>query len=194
MNGNDSLTYVFKSPEEKLAVEITFHIGHLIMSWAICESLFFGMFICLVGGKDSQSAELIWLSNNSTRARIDQLTGLCVTRKLPQLLSDEIHDHVKTFKAITSVRNRYCHAYYAVDPITYTLTHVEFAKVSHKSERLSFQTKSADKALLNELENTIAIANKLNETLWPTLIKLKNELGAQNIILPEPFPEHLMPK
>ena len=112
-------------------------LGRFIADWANCESSFSWIFSRVIGA-DIIKSDIIWLSINSTAARMDLLcTLLKIEPKLTPTTRVEIENCVKEFRVVTELRNYYCHAVYVTDD-DMNLTSVDkwrLAKLGHAGRR-----------------------------------------------------------
>jgi hypothetical protein len=173
--------------------QITFCIGSLITEWAGCEATFMTMFRCLIDRADD-TAQLIWLSFNSTRSRCDMLLRACHTAGLDKTLIGDIEAAISQFKGLSATRNFYCHAYYVAGPETYDettgsskLERIEGATLLNDERVFSLSEKFPTRATVNEIKDAVERCAVLNRRSIKILLRVRAQTKAQHVSLPS-FP------
>jgi len=171
--------------------QIAFCIGNLVMAWANCESMFYGIFSCIAGKAGTDNAAILWLGTKSTKARVDIALQLIESSEVKDELKAEISHFAKEFDGITRTRNFFCHAYYKVDTVTLALSEAEAFAYDPRLKRYASNSRELSKATINELSDTIRRTVILNRDLWKPFLALRDQLNADHVPLPEPLPEFL---
>ena len=108
-------------------------LGRFIGDWSNSESSFSWIFSRVLGAEIIKS-DVIWLSINSTAARMDLLQTLIKTEpKITAATKAKIEKCIAEFRVVSDLRNYYCHAIYMTDD-DLNLTSVDkwrLAKPSH---------------------------------------------------------------
>lgn len=160
-------------------------VGGLVMEWATCENLMFAMFRCLIGNKFNDMPHLIWFSMQNMKARVDMVRHGARVAELSEPLLVEIDRVAGLFEGVTKTRNWYCHAYYGGNPETNELTHIEGVRIVSDETIFRHELKKADRATLNELADAVRRCRLLAQQMWPVLLQLRKEIGAEHVVLPD---------
>lgn len=176
-----------------LGDQLAFCIGNLVMAWANCESMFYGIFACVVGKAGTDNAAILWLGTKSTKARVDMTLQLIANLEIADGLKAEIARLAKAFDGVTRTRNFFCHAFYRIDTASMKLAEAEAFTFDRSLNTYKSKKKRITKATINELSDAIKQTVVLNHELWSPLLILREQLKADHIPLPEPFPELLRP-
>ncbi len=176
-------------PPESLSIEeqLVMCVGKLVAEWAVCETLFRGMYVCLIGGHSeigSDYAEIAWLSTPNVKSRRDLLARCIVASGLPSEFKDEVALLSKRFKTISETRNFYCHAFYVVEPVGLQLQSIEGYNLTYDDEIISVETKKASKSTVGEILTAIHNCENLSRECMGFLFALHAKLQARFPVLP----------
>lgn len=142
-------------------------IGKLNYSWTNTESLLIH-FIAGLAGCEKEIAVVIFLTLNTSRARLDLVERLA---KLPGVSADE-RDAVlalgREMSRLSALRNRYNHCIYAFDPENGNTSTILMRIADRKSDIRVGQTNPIDSDALAEIDDTIARLAQLNTRFWQT--------------------------
>jgi hypothetical protein len=150
-------------------------LGRFIGDWSNSESSFSWIFSRVLGAEITKS-DVIWLSINSTAARMDLLQTLIKTKpKITAATKAKIEKCIAEFRVVTDLRNYYCHAIYTTDD-DLNLTSVDkwrLAKPSHANV-VKGQAKPISDEHLRELCSAIDQCADINQR-----IKVDSDLEAE---------------
>jgi hypothetical protein len=153
-------------------------IGRFIADWANCESSFSWIFSRVIGAEIIKS-DIIWLSINSTAARMDLLRTLIkVEPKIAPATKAEIENCITEFRVVTELRNYYCHAIYTTAD-DMNLTSVDkwrLAKPSH-ADAVKGKTRPISDEHLRELCSAIDQCADINRHIIRVVSNLEAELS-----------------
>ncbi|GMO40855.1 hypothetical protein TM233_58800 [Bradyrhizobium sp. TM233] len=92
--------------------QILLGIGHLVASLSSCEYFFYVVLRCLAGQEGKRHHEVLWLSQISTRARIQLVLRVAKINRLSPKAFAEVEHCAKLMFGLSRLRNFYCHARY----------------------------------------------------------------------------------
>ncbi len=95
--------------------DILLLVGQLNYTWTNTESLLIHM-IAGLAGADKETAIVIFLTLNTTRARIDLVERLCKMAKTPADCRSDILETTRRLSEEAKLRNKYNHCIYSFDP------------------------------------------------------------------------------
>ncbi|MDF0581272.1 hypothetical protein P0R28_17230 [Bradyrhizobium yuanmingense] len=90
--------------------QILLGIGHLVASLSTCEYFFYVVLRCLASQEGKRHHEVLWLSQISTRARIQLVLRVAKINQLSSKAFAEIEHCAKLMFGLSRLRNFYCHA------------------------------------------------------------------------------------
>lgn len=164
--------------------QIIFSVGRRMVEWAACESLFLGVFECLLGRNQTNNGGVVWLSFRSTRARLALASSLISSSSITNEVGNEINECAKLFGSITDTRNFFAHALYIPDEITGKMSFIIGSSLSKTKEVLRNTRKEANLATVNELCDTINRTQALYDRMYPALAALKQETNCYYLEMP----------
>lgn len=142
-------------------------IGKLNYSWTNTESLLIHVIAGLVKC-DKEAAVVIFLTLNTSRARLDLVERLA---KLPGVSPDE-RDAIlalsQEMSRLSALRNRYNHCIYAFDPENGSTRTILMRIADRKSDIRMGQANPIDEVALAEIDETLVGLVKLNGRIWET--------------------------
>lgn len=174
------------SPSERLAIGI----GALVMEWANCETIFYGIFECIAGRAATDNGHVIWLSLRTTEARMALLVQLAKVQHGTDLNAEQIAKLCERFKGVSRVRNFFCHSDYPLDDDGDVIRVQNFSLVP-LDEPIAWKAKPMTKGTLNELAHTIEQCRRLCVDAWKLLVNVRETLQVQHVELPQWLDEYL---
>lgn len=140
-------------------------IGRLTYAWANTESLLIHL-IAGLARVDKETATVIFLTLNTTRARVDLVERLA---KLDRVAADErrrVLDLTGAFMGLSAARNRYTHSIYAFDTENRTARTI-LMRISDRRDAIKMGlSMDLDEDAKAEMEVTLATLAELNAKLW----------------------------
>ncbi|TMM54781.1 hypothetical protein [Sulfitobacter sabulilitoris] len=145
-------------------------IGKLNYSWTNTESLLIHLIagLCRI---DKDPAVVIFLTLNTTRARIDLVNRLSKLETTPTAQRDAILGVTGRMQKLSALRNRYNHCIYAFDaeggnPRTVLM------RIADRKETLRMgQVNELNDAAAGDVEDAISELQKINLDIWGLIRK-----------------------
>ncbi|RRH68858.1 hypothetical protein [Falsigemmobacter faecalis] len=147
-------------------------IGHLTYVWTNTESLLVHIIAGLLGC-DKDRALLVYLTLNTTRARIDLVERLAKSPFTPPAQRDLVLEATRRLARLSGERNFYNHAIYAFDLEEGAISTIQMRIADRGSEVKLGRRQPLDEAAVRDLREVIASLSQLNQTLWQ-LIRSQN--------------------
>lgn len=149
--------------------ELLLLVGRLTYSWTNTESLL----IHLVAGLarvDKDTAVVIFLTLNTTRARVDLVERLAKLDRVPAEQRRRVLEWTSEFMKLSALRNRYSHSIYAFDTEARTARTI-LMRISDRKDTIRMgQSSELDEGSRRDMEAALATLAELNHKLW-TLIR-----------------------
>jgi hypothetical protein len=150
--------------------DVLLQIGKLNYAWTNTESLLVHLIAGLAGtGKDA--ALLIFLTLNTTRARIDLVERLAKMDGRDPAERDDILGVTRELGQLAALRNRYNHCIYAFDPQGGTPRTILMRVADRKDAIKLGQSNDLDRAALADIERSIEGLSQLNRRVWALIGK-----------------------
>jgi len=145
-------------------------VGRLNYSWTNTESLL----IHLIGGlarTDKDSAVIIFLTLNSTRARIDLVERLAKLDRTPSAEKSATLALTNRVMKYSSLRNRFSHSIYAFDPETGTARTIMMRIADRKDAIKVGRSDVIDAGTIRQIETALEDLGTLNRDFWAHIRK-----------------------
>ncbi len=143
-------------------------IGKLNYVWTNTESLLIHL-IAGLSGMDKETATVVFLTLNTTRARIDMVERLA---KLPRVGGDERDRMLMLTKRIqgqSALRNRYNHCIYAFDSEGSNPRTILMRIADRKDKLMMGQVNELDTAAAEGVTDAIAELTQINRDIWQAI-------------------------
>jgi len=147
------------------------------------ESVFLGIFQCLVGG-DEYSATIIWHHQRTTTGRLDLLLKLARQQIKDQSLIDDLSKLMERFRSLSKWRNFYCHATYHVNSKR-EIQSAQGITLAQDGEPIRLESKVFDRATANEMTQAILDLNDFNREIWAFVERVEGALKVQRVKRPQ---------
>ena len=147
-------------------------LGELNYSWTNTESLLIHM-IAGLAHVDEEVAVVIFLTLNTTRARMELVERLS---KLPAVKAEkreQVLEFTRSMQRISALKNHYNHCIYSIDKETGSTKTILMRIADRRSEIKVGRTGDLDEAALNEMRTAISETSTLNAALWDFFKKEK---------------------
>lgn len=152
-------------------------IGNLVVAWSNNESMFIYLLMLLLR-TDIRSATIVFITLNTTRARLDLIRRLAKTQITDARLVRRIDRMIEKFGECTRVRNDFNHCIYQVDEAG-RITHTSVLRMHEsKSSVLFEEARQLDAKRVREVSKTIRSLTTLNRELWAFLPELEAAMRA----------------
>ncbi|GLP88565.1 hypothetical protein [Tritonibacter mobilis] len=143
-------------------------VGRLNYAWTNTESLLIHL-IAGLAEVDKETATVIFLTLNTTRARIDLVERLS---KLDRVSADEREPVLALTGRIqrqSALRNRYNHCIYAFDPENGNL-HTILMRIADRKDTLKIgQSTPLNDAAAEDIETAISELTAINHGIWQVI-------------------------
>ncbi len=151
-------------------------IGNLVYSWSNNESLFIYVLMLLLE-TDKASATIVFVTLNTTRARLELIQRLAKAKLADKALDKELNRLINRFNECTRARNEFNHCMYFVDQRG-EITHTQSIKIQELKGRLKWgSSRPMDEARFQEILGVIAELRQLNRDIWDFLPRLQEVMG-----------------
>jgi len=143
-------------------------VGRLNYVWTNTESLFIYLIAHLMG-TSKEAAIVVFLTLNTTRARLDLIERLA---KLPSTNSADrakVLDFAKRLGREGRLRNKYNHCIYSFDE-TGSVASTQLMRIADINDDLRYgKTEALDAAEMARIEETIHAIGAVNKDIWSFL-------------------------
>lgn len=144
---------------------VLLRVGKLNYTWTNTESLLIHMIAGLTGvGKDV--AVVIFLTLNTTRARVDLVNRLAKMPGRDRTLRDRVLDCTGSLLKESALRNRYNHCIYSFDPDGQQIQTIMMRIQDRKHDIKMGKTQQVDADEMEQIDQSIARLDALNRQIW----------------------------
>ena len=143
-------------------------IGNLIFSWSNNESMFIYILMLLLE-TDFNSAAIIFVTLNTTRARLDLVRRLAKAKLGDPEAIKKIDRLIDRFNRCTRMRNEFNHCIYDVNERG-EITHTNVLRIVESKKEFKLVTvKEFDEKRMKEISNTVKRLKNINRDIWAFL-------------------------
>jgi hypothetical protein len=144
-------------------------VGKLNYVWTNTESLLIHL-IAGLAGLDKETATVIFLTLNTTRARIDLVERLSKLDKIDAVERGAILDLTGRIQRQSALRNRYNHCIYAFDAEGGN-PHTILMRIADRKDTLKIgQSRPLNDAAAEDIEAAISELKEINKNIWNTIL------------------------
>lgn len=147
-------------------------VGRLNYMWTNTESLLIHL-IAGLSGTSKDVAVIIFLTLNTTRARIDLVERLAKMEGQTAKVRDPILKHTQRLTRLSGIRNKYNHCIYSFDQESGNPKTILMRIADRKTDIKLGREDTVDDQALKEIEDVVAQLSKANRDIW----QLISELG-----------------
>lgn len=140
-------------------------IGKLNYTWTNTESVLVHL-IAGLAGVDKDIAVIIFLTLNTTRARVDLVERLAKLSRVPDEQRDRVLAATRRLVSLGAERNRYNHSIYAFDPETGSVRTIMMRIADRRDQIRVGKSTDLDVAAMDRIRATIDDLGKLNREFW----------------------------
>lgn len=145
--------------------EILLLLGRLNYTWTNTESLLIYL-IAGLAAVDKEKAAVIFLTLNTTRARIDLVERLAKLGSTPAVCRQEVLDLTRSLLRESGLRNKFNHCIYSFDPEN-GRGMTQMMRISDNKEDIKYgKVESLDQAEIQKIRNCIASLGSINRDVW----------------------------
>ena len=145
-------------------------LGRLNYSWTNTESLLIHL-IAGLSRTDKETAIVIFLTLNTTRARIDLVQRLSKLDRVPQEERDAVLDVTHTVQQLSGLRNRYNHCIYSFDNKSGDLSTIQMRVADRKNRIKVGEMMPLDQDALDGIQNSLDELASVNQSVWQVIHK-----------------------
>jgi len=147
-------------------------VGRLNYMWTNTESLLIHL---IAGLSDTKKdvAVIIFLTLNTTRARIDLVERLAKMEGRPAEIRDPILEHTQRLSKLSSIRNRYNHCIYSFDADSGNPKTILMRIADRKTDIKLGREDTMDEKAIQDIEDVVAELSAANRDIW----RLIGQLG-----------------
>ncbi len=146
-------------------------VGRLNYTWTNTESLLIH-FIAGLSRVDKETATVIFLTLNTTRARIDLVERLSKLDRVSAEERDCILSLTKRIQGQSSLRNRYNHCIYAFDSEGGSPRSILMRIADRKDRLVMGQVNTLDLAAARGVDEAIGALQQINQDIWQAISDL----------------------
>ncbi|WP_170332550.1 hypothetical protein [Ruegeria arenilitoris] len=146
-------------------------VGRLNYMWTNTESLLIHL-IAGLSGTNKDVAVIIFLTLNTTRARIDLVERLAKMDGRPADIRDTILEHTQRLSKLSSIRNRYNHCIYSFDADSGNPKTILMRIADRKTDIKVGREDTMDDKAIQEIEDIVAQLSAANRDIWHLIGKL----------------------
>ncbi|WP_114965004.1 hypothetical protein [Alkalilacustris brevis] len=145
--------------------EIMILVGRLNYSWTNTESLLIHL-IAGLAGTSKETAVIIFLTLNTTRARVDLIERLAKMEGRDPIEQARVLTLTRQLIGLSGLRNRYNHCIYSFDPDGGAPRTIQMRIADRRDAIKIGQTEVLDAEARGEIDKAIARLGDLNRTIW----------------------------
>jgi len=150
-------------------------VGKLNYTWTNTESLLIYL-IAGLAGVDKATAIVIFLTLNTTRARVDLVERLAKLPKCPKPVRDDILAVLARMNAQAKLRNKYNHCIYSFDEKG-DPSHTQLMRIFDSKDEIKYgKIEALDEDEMANVEKSIGDVAAVNREIWRII--RKNEFPA----------------
>lgn len=140
-------------------------VGHLNYSWTNTESLLIHL-IAGLAQTDKETATVIFLTLNTSRARLDLVERLAKMDHRAATERDEVLALTTRMSKLSGLRNRYNHCIYSFDSDSGSPQTILMRIADRKDRIMMGQRTTITSEALNEIRASTEELGKLNRDIW----------------------------
>ncbi len=145
-------------------------IGKLNYVWTNTESLLIHL-IAGLAEMEKDPAVVVFLTLNTTRARLDLVERLAKLPKTSATTRDAVLALMQRFQKEAPLRNKYNHCIYSFDPEMGTVRTIMMRISDRKTDMRIGKAENADQNELMAIDNAIGRLESLNRDIWQFIAK-----------------------
>ncbi|KIC43867.1 MAG: hypothetical protein AB3N07_04805 [Ruegeria sp.] len=146
-------------------------VGRLNYMWTNTESLLIHLIAGLTGA-NKDVAVIIFLTLNTTRARIDLVERLAKMDGRAPEIRDPILEHTQRLSRLSSVRNKYNHCIYSFDPESGNPKTILMRIADRKTGIKLGREDTVDDQAMHEIEDVVKQLSDANRDIWQLIRQL----------------------
>jgi len=148
--------------------DILLRVGQMNYTWTNTESLFIHV-IAGLAEVEKDVAVVIFLTLNTTSARLDLVDRLAKMERTSSEQRDKILELTSRFRKESTLRNRYNHCIYSFDPEGGPPNTIMMRIADRKDKILVGKQEKADDREIANIDASVARLRQLNLDIWQTI-------------------------
>lgn len=145
--------------------ELLLLVGRLTYAWTNTESLLIHL-IAGLARVDKETAVVVFLTLNTTRARVDLVERLAKLERVPLADRRRVLGLTGDLMRLSALRNRYSHSIYAFDPEGRTARTI-LMRISDRKDSIKMGlSMNLDEDARRDMEAALAELARLNGGIW----------------------------
>ncbi len=147
-------------------------VGRMNYTWTNTESVLIHL-IAGLARTDTETALVIFLTLNTTRARVELVERLVKLERVDPELRKRVLQATGDMMRQSALRNRYNHCIYSFDEAAGTARTI-LMRIADRKDRLKIgQTEAVDELAVEGVEQAVDALQKVNRTLWSIVVDYK---------------------
>jgi hypothetical protein len=140
-------------------------VGRLNYTWTNTESLLIYLIAHLMGS-NKEAAIVVFLTLNTTRARLELIERLAKMKSVPEQTRETVLDIVTHMKQEAKLRNKYNHCIYSFDE-NGELESTQLMRIAEFGDDLKYgKVESLDEEEIERIAKTINQISLVNKSIW----------------------------
>ena len=145
--------------------DILLLVGQLNYTWTNTESLLIYL-IAGLAGVDKETAIVIFLTLNTTRARIDLVERLAKLPKTPLACREDILEATRRLSKEAGLRNKFNHCIYSFDPES-GRGMTQLMRIFESRDEVKYgKVESLDEKEIERIRKSISSLVEINKAIW----------------------------
>ncbi len=145
-------------------------LGRLNYSWTNTESLLIHL-IAGLSRTDKETAMVIFLTLNTTRARIGLVERLSKLGRISQDERDSVLAITRRIQTLSGLRNRYNHCIYSFDTKSGDLSTIQMRVADRKNQIKVGAMSALDTETIDGIERSLGDLAQLNNDVWSLIME-----------------------
>lgn len=146
-------------------------VGRLNYMWTNTESLLIHLIAGLTGTTKDVSV-IVFLTLNTTRARIDLVERLAKMDGRPSDIRDPILEHTQRLSKLSGIRNKFNHCIYSFDQESGNPKTILMRISDRKTDIKLGREDTVDDNAIHEIETVVEKLSEANRDIWRLIKKL----------------------
>jgi len=140
-------------------------LGRLNYSWTNTESLLIHL-IAGLARTDKETAVVVFLTLNTTRARIDLVERLSKLDRVKQEERDAVLQISRKIQQLSGLRNQYNHCIYSFDTKSGDLSTIRMRVADRRNQIKVGEMTPLDRETIDAIEKSLAELASVNKSVW----------------------------
>lgn len=149
--------------------QLLMQVGRLNYTWTNTESVLIHLIAGLIG-TDTETALVVFLTLNTTRARVELVERLVKLEHVDPELRRRVLSATRDMMRQSALRNRYNHCIYSFDKDAGT-TRTILMRIADRKDKLKIgQTEDVDDTAIAGIERAIESLHAVNRDIWAIVL------------------------